>query len=423
MPNLQNTSEGPLMGVWDRKDRFRGIKKRGAAIDYEDLGGGVRAQMMALTATRPLVVPVRSLQNNWLNYAAGTDPTAILSAVMLPGGGFQYSGVLKKTGNTYTSGETVCDPINGFEPFRSVRKVGVIVDTAGTVQRLSEYTVSGYNSATHVIAAETIGTAAFVPVVAGVDITDVSANMSGACYFRNADVSDDVAILFPKNFTGLGVKVALYCHGAGDDYLSILSSPSSATSTQRLVRNVFNALLDDGFVIVSYTGGTIGDHWGNPPSWLATKAALDLVQSLLPVDKIVLVGQSMGGTASLRALANYEGITNWFGFYPVCSIAAQVAGYSAQINTAFAASGGYAANASACDPLLLATSLFAGKRMMCVASAADTAVSKAANADALMAKVSGVAAVASVTATAGNHGDASNWTTGIATQMLAHLNS
>jgi hypothetical protein len=187
------------------------------------------------------------------------------------------------------------------------------------------------------------------------------------------------------------------------------------------MRSTINALLDDGWAIISSTGGSLALHWGNPDSFVATNAAIKWLRSYFDVTKLTCLGQSMGGLASLRALTDIPGITNWYGIYPVTNqVWIRDAGGSltAGQTAAYSAFGGVTANLPTCDPQTRAAAAYAGKKMRAIASAADTLVSKANNTDLLFTKVG--AGIMTVDVHTGDHGDLSAFQPAT---VVAHLNS
>ncbi|APW37647.1 hypothetical protein RD110_10960 [Rhodoferax koreense] len=383
----------------------------GTSAVFSSVGGsgGSSATIADLLRTQPLFVPVRGFLNNWKSLsasnAAATDSQ--LPVASLNSGTVNLAGRLNKSAGTIAAkGENILNLPTGYEPaylqghaggFLEATTFNVIAcqigfDAQGTLPIMT----ANVNTATTPFLLETNASFKAAPI------------LSGAAYQRNAAVSDDVAVLFPAALPA-SAKVCMYFHGAGDDYLSHLTGITAATSTQLLFRATLKALLADGWIVITSSGGSITDHWGNPASWLATQAALAWLKTKLTVAKLSVVGQSMGGLTSLRALAQYSGITNWYGIYPVCNLAYMQASssFTSAINTAFGGAPGFAANVADCDPMQFSTSQYGGKNMRMTASASDTIVSKANNSDLLVTKVTGTAASVVLTTHTGTHGDPS----------------
>jgi pimeloyl-ACP methyl ester carboxylesterase len=398
----------------------------GALIDKDNTplstSGGVAGAILGMAASNPLRVGIRSFKNSWSNYGAGQTPVTVS---VQPGGRVQYEGLIKP-GVAFTNLQYMLELPVGFEPDLPTRNIGMVVDSGnGNIQRVVEFEMDGIATTNPALKVEvTGGTVPTSVALAQVQASGYSSALSAAIYWRNTTDSDDVAVLVPPAVLAPGAtaKVAIWCHGAGDDYMSHISDGNAGFSSN-LNRPVIRGLLLDGWIVVACTA-TSTLHWGNPNAWLAQKRAIDWIKSWLTIGKIAAVGQSMGGLMSLRALVEYPEIKNWYGIYPVADLQSAMGGsIPATIASTFAPFGGLAANLTACNPVSFGASKYAGKRLLCTASAADALVPKAGNADAIVAyAASGGASVASVTATTGDHGNASNFTAPIVTAMLAHLN-
>lgn len=365
----------------------------------------------AFALANPLSVPVLAFRNNWANYGAPTQPLY----ASLTGGVVNYSGRTKNTG-THVHSNVAFDLPTGFEPAAvSVGVPSVLVSSGSTI--VTSWAVFQGAAAPPNCAIGVAGggsTAVFIYDMAC--SFESSKKLGAAAYKRFAAVSDDVSILFPPNY-GASLKVCLYFHSNGGDYLSHITS--AVGGTQGLMRDTLLALLADGWTVISSSGGAIASNWGNPASWSATQAVLDWVKSEFVVSKISVLSQSMGGLPGLRALIDYPGITNWYGIFPVCDITTMYAAYTATIDTAYGGSSAYTAALPTCNPMQRTTSLFASKNLRMSHSAADTVVSKTTNSDALLTKVTGVAASVVVTATSGDHGNPSSF---IPADVVAHMN-
>lgn len=379
------------------------------------------ASIAAMAAANPLRMPVRAFLNGWSNFGGTQTP---LTVTVQPGGRLQYEGLIKPS-QAYASNQYFFDLPNGFEPTLTTRTAGLLSDqTAGGLQKSCEYEMDATTATPPGLKCETTGVVGPTLNLAQIDAGGYSRYLSGAIYWANTTIADDVAVLVPYAAMDPAktAKVLIWCHGAGDDYLSHISDGNSGFSS-RLSRSMVIGLLNDGWIIVSCTA-TSAQHWGKPDAWTAQKAAIDWLKSWLSVGKWAVLGQSMGGTLSLRTLAQYPEIRNWYGIYPVCSISSMTGGsFGGNITAAYASVGGLAAVQSQTNPILFPAATWAGKRLLATHSPGDTAVPKAANSDALIARaITGGAAVATVTATTGDHGNASNFTAPLVTAMLAHVN-
>lgn len=155
--------------------------------------------------------------------------------------------------------------------------------------------------------------------------------------------------------------------------------------------------------------------WGNPQSVDDYVDLFNFCAANYRISRTVIWAASMGGLAGLTLAGSgrIPGLKGFMGMYPVCSLAnfyADQSGYQTEINTAYGSTPYTGAHqASYYDPYLRSASDFAGLRFLFFHSSADTVVSKTRHSDLMHAKVSGVAAESTVTATSGDHGDASNW--------------
>lgn len=155
--------------------------------------------------------------------------------------------------------------------------------------------------------------------------------------------------------------------------------------------------------------------WGNPQSVDEYVDLFNYVASRYRITRTVIWAASMGGLAGLTLAGSgrIPGLKGFLGMYPVCSLAnfyADKSGYQAEINTAYGSSPYTGAHqASYYDPYLRAAADFTGLRFLFFHSASDTVVDKTRHSDLMHTKVTSVAAESTVTATSGDHGDASNW--------------
>lgn len=386
-------------------------------------GADNASAILAMAAASPLRLPLRSFRNSWSNYNAAVFPP--LTVTVGPTGLMEFSGVIKPSAVVpFASGQSLAELPIGFAPDLQHRSPAVLLNQdAGNAASPCEAILFGNDSGVPTLAIEANATTVTKTPLMGVSARAYTSTVRAAIYWRNAVDGDDVSVIVPPAalVPGVSVKVALWCHGAADDYLSHLSDQNAGSSSNRS-RAIIMGLLNDGWIVVGVSAKS-SVHWGNPGAWAAQARAIDWLKSWLTIGKMVAVGQSMGGTLSLHALAAYPEITTWYGIYPVCDITNVNAAYSTDITAAYAPHGGVAANLTTSNPTSFPAGTYAGKRLLCTASPGDSAVPKATNADALRTKaIADGAAVATVTATTGEHGDASHFTPAIVTAMLAHLN-
>ena len=155
------------------------------------------------------------------------------------------------------------------------------------------------------------------------------------------------------------------------------------------------------------------NNWGNQQG---IDDNLDLYNRIVqyfgtPSD-VIMLGGSMGGLASLLAVAdgripNIRGVALIDGVCNLSAIFGANAGtYASAIRTAYGiASDGsdYATKTAGHDPMLLPASTYAGLRLRFYASTSDTDVPKAQNADAFAARVASVATESEVLTHVGGH--------------------
>lgn len=212
-------------------------------------------------------------------------------------------------------------------------------------------------------------------------------------------------LLMPANYNG---TLVIYYHGVGGDQDSYRS--------EAVLQPLMGRILQAGYAVASCNNH--GNNWGNQDSIDDTVALYAWArQQLGTVSNVIHFSQSMGGMAGLNTIASgLVPVAGWLGIYPVCSLAAMFDSnsgtYAAQIRTAYGIAGDgsdYATQTDGYDPLELAASTWNGIPMRMFASASDTVVDKAENADAFATKVDGFATENTVVACTGNHGDASHF--------------
>lgn len=155
-------------------------------------------------------------------------------------------------------------------------------------------------------------------------------------------------------------------HRHGQNPLIIANHGSGADATQfspeywNGLWPVIDALLEEGYVVMSIDGGTVLTNWGNADQMTAIDAAKTWAQDLVTAGidrprakagKIGMMGWSMGGLATLNwHVRNPASIAGSYLFAPVSDLDIMQANptYQAAINTAYG--GNYAANATLYDP-------------------------------------------------------------------------
>lgn len=125
---------------------------------------------------------------------------------------------------------------------------------------------------------------------------------------------------------------------------------------------------------------------------------------------MALIGESMGGLASLQLANRLPHVKAWVGIYPVCNLATMTARYP---DTALAWPGGTADRLSPVD-----LSAMRGLKMMFFASPGDTVVPKATNTDRCAARATAAGASVQVVETTGEHGDKSTFQPALVVSFL-----
>ena len=163
------------------------------------------------------------------------------------------------------------------------------------------------------------------------------------------------------------------------------------------------AFLQEGYGVIA---SNLHDRsWGNAASLTDTVNAYNFMTTKMTVSNVVMAGGSMGGLASLLAIAKdllpagkikgavlFDAVTNLRNMYDAGT-------YTTVIQTAhgIAADGSdYATKTAGNDPNLYTGADYAGLRYRLYASAADVSVARAGNADAFATLVGGSATEVSV---------------------------
>jgi pimeloyl-ACP methyl ester carboxylesterase len=136
---------------------------------------------------------------------------------------------------------------------------------------------------------------------------------------RSTIGEDDVAVAIPPEQNG---ALVLWVHGQGGNVEEILSEEHHV--------GMRDQLLDAGYTIAS-TDGT-GNGWGNEFSVLAYEALADWATNEAGTTSNVLIGQSMGGLASLQLIDTLPDVAAWAGIYPVCNLDSVAATFPAALD-------------------------------------------------------------------------------------------
>lgn len=255
------------------------------------------------------------------------------------------------------------------------------------------------NDLTATVTRGTTGTMAIfaIEVAAAPPYTEVRTTVSG----------DDVLILVPT--TTPKTQAIIFCHGFSNDPMNT-DSHEFILSTYWL--RFAERFTTDGYYVAS--SFMDGDSWGNDAALAAVDALVSYMDTTYGVEAVVMLGDSMGGVpAQLVTLqGTVPGVRGFLGFDPVCDLfdiydAPPFLEVADAIDTAYDIPGGgsYATQTDGHDPILYATSAFAGKRFRYYASTTDATVTKADHSDAIAAVMSGFALEGAVVSRAADHGD------------------
>ncbi len=192
-------------------------------------------------------------------------------------------------------------------------------------------------------------------------------------------------------------KVVVYTHGAGETVENIFRDPAK--------QEMFTTLLGAGYALAATDAH--GDNWGNTASQRDNLVLVDELRERGLRDVYVLA-LSMGGFDGLELLDRVP-VKAWAGIFPACDLASVYALglYRGQIRTAYGRTGTRLGDAiSRRSPVDFDPP--DGLPMRFWASSGDRIIPKRENTDACAALARRRGARVEVTATRGDHGDASN---------------
>lgn len=131
--------------------------------------------------------------------------------------------------------------------------------------------------------------------------------LSAAQVKRDIIGSDNVVLAVPEAPSG---DLVIWAHGHGGTADELFDGPQHVGTR--------DMLLDAGYSLASSDGA--GQAWGNPESVDAYAALHDWATEQTTVKSVVLVGQSMGGLASLRLVDELPNVRAWIGLAAVCNL-------------------------------------------------------------------------------------------------------
>lgn len=212
-----------------------------------------------------------------------------------------------------------------------------------------------------------------------------------AVHYVGAKIVDDDAsaslVIVPRDPNG---GLVVFVHGWGQDRWSLVTRSEEA--------GVAHGLSDAGFTIL--TADARLKAWGNPASVRTYSTLIDRTKARYDLRDVFLMGESMGGLATMqlgRTRSDVRAVTAWF---PVCDLRTmRQKGFQATIRRAWAGR-----SRAAVTPVAVGD-----RPLMVWASAEDTVVDAAANAGVCVAKAQRAGAQVTYFHTSGRHGDPSNY--------------
>jgi len=203
-----------------------------------------------------------------------------------------------------------------------------------------------------------------------------------------------MTLVIPEEPNG---SLVLWGHGNGEDAEIIISGKRLA-----ILRD---ALLDEGYTLAAADAG--GDAWGNPASVDAYVALDRWASEEAGTNNVVLVGQSMGGLATLQLIDALPRVRAWIGIYPACNLDSVAPGFP-DATAAWKMSGTWATGVVKGMSPVVPKSVD-GLDMLFFHSPDDTVVPKEPNTDTCSANAKAAGANVEVVATRGDHGDPMNF--------------
>lgn len=215
-------------------------------------------------------------------------------------------------------------------------------------------------------------------------------------YLKPSNASTSrIRIELPKTYSSdKPAPVVIYCHGSGRD------AASGQDDVQ--VRLLTAGLTNLGYIVVhSDAQGTT--NWGNPASVADYVTAYQYVRDHYGISAVYLVGQSMGGLASLTIIGKklIPGILGWFGVNPVTNLRSiyDKGQFNTYIEAAYGMSSGaptWAAATAGSDPNLRPASDYSGVAYRVLTSVSDSVVPPADNSQLHMSKLASLVPESSI---------------------------
>lgn len=208
---------------------------------------------------------------------------------------------------------------------------------------------------------------------------------------QGARIVDDAAssslVIEPRRPNG---ALVVFLHGWGQTRWSLLARKEEA--------GVATALTDAGFTVLA--ADALGKAWGDPASLQDYTSLIERTQRVRRLRDVFLMGESMGGLATMqlaRTLPDVQAATAWF---PVCDLSTMhEARFQQTIRDAWAGR-----SRAPVTPVAVGDT-----PLLVWASATDTVVDAATNAAVCVARAKAAGAEVTYFHTTGEHGDPSNY--------------
>ena len=202
----------------------------------------------------------------------------------------------------------------------------------------------------------------------------------------------------------------IYCHGRGESQQNIYNQADIKKAT-------VDAITGAGIYMASSLATAAGvgaNSWGNAGAVEAVVQLMRYMRATYSVSRFVLWGDSMGGVLALNVIASgRERVLGFLGHAPVCNLADMRArAYGSEIDTAYGVATSPATFANKTygyDPVLRHAFAHQHIPTLMAASASDTTVSKANNADTFAALLAGTVRSVTVATATGGHIDNSHF--------------
>jgi hypothetical protein len=199
-------------------------------------------------------------------------------------------------------------------------------------------------------------------------------------------------VVVPEHSNG---GLVLYVHGFGGSGAAVVG-PNG-------LGGLAPGLVAQGYTVVG--GDAFGNAWGNPASVDSYAALVGTVRQMVPVQRVYLLAESMGGLAGAELVTQgrIPALRAYAAIYPLCDLSSVYDDFGDSVRAA------WGADADQALATLSPVALSGAVPVLIWASPQDTVVDKARNADVCAAEARADGGTATVIRTRGDHGDPSNF--------------